>query len=825
MIFMVSVTVSSAFANVWIRVNQAGYVPGRSKVAVVLSDTDVAGQNWSLEKDGNSVLSGTLSASAPGDDVYAAQAHTYTIDFSSVQDTGTYTLKLAGAQSPPIRISRDPYSLFATQALMHLRAMRSGGPARLHNPSHLGDSAAIVYTVKGGWIQGAWQESSPKKTVDMRGGHYDAGDYIKFTLNEAYVAWHLLTAYQENPSLFVKVQSASSLPDVLDEAKYSLDYLAKTFPDANTFVIQVGDGKDHNQGWRMPEMDALDGKRPALCALSRVHMGSAAAALALGAQVFQTLDAPAAAIYREKAIAIYARARQPDAQASAFERDATNDFYYDATDADNMALAAAELYRLTGTSSYLDEAKAYAPPAAYEVSWGDWNFDANHLIAKLGDTASKTRAQNEASRYENDNIWQAPGNYTWGTLHRWIGMANAHMRSQRDLQESSHSEPFLGVLDYTFGRNNWGISMLASADLPYSIQNIYNGIYRLTEAFPVGALSEGPGDKPTHDDMTHYFTVPANSSFEKFNTSAGVFYDNADDFMIQESTVGGQSDLILMLALASAKDLSPAADSGTVPVSNYPTPDEEESYAASGMTWITYNDKSEGGLSEASAPVKIGVSVSATLDTRDNATLGYAYSGLKGTFPASVKLDSIHGIRLVMNIPEGASVRFNLIQSNITNYAYYGKSLLGKGESSYVVDFSNVALPYGGSNVFDPSKINAIEFVNQVTGQNITLKVDSIILYRYDDMEPYIPSSLKPGITFEKTSSLYVRKYGEVYFLIPSIQNKFENLFVFNLLGRQIARLMRSNEGFFEWNASRMPAGIYQIRSRNGSATVTIRKH
>ncbi|MDR0517913.1 MAG: glycoside hydrolase family 9 protein [Fibromonadaceae bacterium] len=546
-------------AAVWIRVNQAGYAPERVKTAVILSDSNIAGETWSLKKGSKTILSDKLAAGKKGQDYYVAQAYYYTIDFSSLKEKGTYTIEIAGAQTSQVLISENPYSLFAAQALMHLRAMRSGGPALLHEPSHLGDSAAIVHIADGNWQQGKWKEASPKRMVNMQGGHYDAGDYIKFTLNEAYLAWHLLTAYRENPSLFVKSQSPSNLPDILDEAKHSLDYLSKTFPNENTFVIQVGDGKDHNQGWRMPENDALDGKRPALCALSRVHMGSTAAALALGAQAFKTLDAAAAALYESKAKAIYARARQSDTQASAFERDATNDFYHDNTDADNMALAAAELYSLTQAQSYLNEAIAYAPPAAYEVSWGDWNSFANHRLATLGNAIAKNRLLQEVAKYERsdemDNVWNLTGGYTWGSLHRWIGMANAYERARR-LDGKSRSAPFLGVLDYVFGRNNWGIAMLASENLPYSVRSIYNGIYRITGAFPTGALSEGPGDKSMHNDIKRWFqqsrsSAPTNNIFEKFNTSAAVFYDSANDFMIQESTVGGQGDLILMLALAS----------------------------------------------------------------------------------------------------------------------------------------------------------------------------------------------------------------------------------------------------------------------------------
>jgi len=518
-IFMI-LTVN-ANSTVWLRINQAGYTPERAKAAVVLSESDIAGQSWELKSGEKTILSGKLGAAKRSDNYYVAQPFYYTIDFSSAKTIGTYTLELAGA-SERIRILEDPYSIFAKQALAHLNAMRS---------RHSGDNATVVHTAKGDWRAGAWQEASPRRTLDMSGGHYDAGDYIKFTLNEAYLAWHLLTAYQENPHF---------APDVLEVAKYSLDYLLKTFPDENTFVIQVGDANDHKQGWRLPENDALNGKRPALCALSRTHMGSTAAALALGAQVFEKIDPSMAKHYASKAKAIYERAKKSDTQTSAFERDKTNDFYFDQSDTDNMALAAI----------YFGEGNKYAPAPGYWVSWAEWNSFANNLMANQGDEAAKSRLLIEVSRYERDNAWNVPGDYTWGSLHRWIGMANAHSRAHKNL-----TAPFLGVLDYVFGRNNWGIAMVASHNLQNSIRNIYNGIYRLTGTFPLGALSEGPGDKKMHDDIKKYFdAIPAYTPIDKFNTAGGVFYDNADDFMIQEATIGGQGDFLLMLALASPKN-------------------------------------------------------------------------------------------------------------------------------------------------------------------------------------------------------------------------------------------------------------------------------
>jgi len=539
--------------NVWIRINQAGYTPKRKKTAVVLSDADITGIDWLIKKDGNTVLKGSVGKGIKGDDFWVSQKFYYYIDFSTLEEIGIYSAEIPGAEPQKIIISDDPYSRFADNALTHLRAMRSGGETIYRNPSHLKDKEAIVHVAKGNWKNGKWKKAPGGETVDMRGGHYDAGDYIKFTLCESYLAWHLLRAYQINPSAFGKNKSGSVLPDILDEAKYCLDYLVKTFPGDDTFVIQVGDRLDHHQEPRLPENDLLDGKRPALCAISRAHMGSAAAALALGAQILKDFCAEEASLYKKTAAAIYDRAQKDDAQTSAFERDIVNDFYYDKTDTDNMALAAAELYNLTGDQRYLKDGEDYAPPAAWAVSWDNWNSFANFRLAELGDKKAKERLFEETSDYEHDDVWELPNQmYGWGTLGvLWIGSANAHFLANELSGKKEISGVFLGVLDYTFGRNNWGISMIACEDLPFSIKNIYNSIYHITKVFPDGALSEGPAKRSMHKHMRKYFSIPADNPFDMFNTSGGVFYDNADDFVVQESTITGQANFILMIALAS----------------------------------------------------------------------------------------------------------------------------------------------------------------------------------------------------------------------------------------------------------------------------------
>ncbi|HSY61606.1 MAG TPA: glycoside hydrolase family 9 protein, partial [Cytophaga sp.] len=66
---------------------------------------------------------------------------------------------------------------------------------------------------------------------DLHGGWYDAGDLNKYTPWTASYVIILLTAYQENPSVFTDdfniPESGNGVPDILDEVKWGLDHLLR----------------------------------------------------------------------------------------------------------------------------------------------------------------------------------------------------------------------------------------------------------------------------------------------------------------------------------------------------------------------------------------------------------------------------------------------------------------------------------------------------------------------------------------------------------------------------------------------------------------------
>ncbi len=531
-----------------------GYLPNQQKKIVVMSDEEINTTNWILTKNNEIILKGVLGQSVTGVGNHMPKPFNYSVDFSSVEDTGQYGFT-AGNKTVNFHINHSLTNFIPSEILRYFRVQRSGTKTALDHPiSHKGDAACPV------WKQvdhsnSNWKldENAPK--VDMLGGWYDAGDYIKFTLTNAYSTYLMLLAYEMNPGLFSKTRnySESELNDLLDEAKWGLDYLMKTMSN-DGFIIQVGSADDHKQGDRLPNHDELNGSRQAYTAFSPTQMGYTSAALALGAKIFTSLGKTEEANqYKTMAEKIF------DA-ATYFEKpvwveDGWEKFYYDQTSNDNMELAAIELYFLTQEKHYLSKAKMYAQKAgaAYWYSWGSINMIAHNRVLKYSESVLpylKTDLdyfKNIAQ--EDNNLWGVPHQYTWSTLYSYFGVANSALLMQQN-QNTDYAPLAINVLDYTLGKNNWGIAMVASENIPNAVQNIYSQVYRIkTKLFPTGAIAEGPGDKATHDRLKKYFKQPEHNSFDEFNTSQAVFYDNEHDFQTMETTICGLADGLLFFTL------------------------------------------------------------------------------------------------------------------------------------------------------------------------------------------------------------------------------------------------------------------------------------
>lgn len=562
-ILLIQILIITTSAEIYVRYNVLGYNPSRNKRLIVMSDDDLFGQKWSLKnstsKNGKKILSGKFNASKCGIGDHTPLPYNYYIYFTNVKDEGEYIFETKGKSQGNIKIKKDPYSWIIEKPLHWMRAARCGSYDCVdHKPCHFADSSCLIHRRKG-ILNNIWNPDSSGKRVSLSGGWHDAGDYIKVTLTTAYATYFLLRSYEVNPDIFTKKLSKTNLVDILDEAKWGLDYLQKLMPDTNEFIIQVGAYADHNCGLRLPHEDQLALKREALSALSPTQMGLSAAALAVGSIVFEKLKmVEDANKYRKTAELFYRRAISKDAVTPAWFAELFN-WYDDITKDDNLELAASELYRLTKDKKYFEHAKKFSDKtrAAGWRGWDHINMPAhlslmehysvvkNDLFIDLENFMSYTKRKG--------NVWGLPVKYVWGGLYVYIGIASSAMEYQ--LRSKSRKYDKLGyyIIDYMFGVNNWGISFVAAKELEYCIKYPYSQIYTLqSHLFPEGAISEGPGDKHSYIKDHIWFGYDSKAQpTHKFNTNKGVFYDHVKDFMCMETTIGGVSDGIYLLALAS----------------------------------------------------------------------------------------------------------------------------------------------------------------------------------------------------------------------------------------------------------------------------------
>ena len=313
------VTLCAAPPDAEIRLNQAGFaLEGGKQALLMATDAESNATFQVVGTDGAVALAGPIgnktgSWSAVYPDVCV-------LDFSAVKKAGTYSIKVAGtvpATSPSFKIGteKEIYAPLLRNSLFFFQAQRDGADVSSavinRQPSHLMDRQAFVYKVpafgKNGMQGGLEKTGGP---VDVSGGWFDAGDYLKFVETASYVTALMLQTARDYPAQ----AGHGGAADFAAEGRFGLDWLFKMWnDDSKTLYAQVGLG-DGNQTvtgdhdvWRLPEADdklnvqpgepryfikyrpvfpadTIDGK------ISPNLAGRLAAAFALGFQVFRDSD-------------------------------------------------------------------------------------------------------------------------------------------------------------------------------------------------------------------------------------------------------------------------------------------------------------------------------------------------------------------------------------------------------------------------------------------------------------------------------------------------------------------------------------------------------
>lgn len=582
----VSAQQDAATSGSYIRYNLAGYLPTARKIFVVLSSTNQSGATWTVKDSGGNTVSGgtgTVSASVSGLTSQTNFAYNHKIDLSGItalQTPGTYSLTV-GSITPAATfvVSNNPYGTYATDIMRYFYVERSGTSyTDLHGVGHPNDNHLPIWrpTSSTATTSGTFAlMDSPTQYADMLGGYYDAGDYIKFTLTNAFTVYLMLKSYEANPNMFVDSNwsepTGQTLVDILDAAKFGLDYLLKTYPvdGGNDFYIQVANGNDHvdQVDFRLPDNDPRASQRMVFSVLSKPHMGMTAAALAKGAQIFASIPgySALATTYKNKAQAIIDKANSAGKNGPFWDADPANDFYKDDDYVDNMALGNWEVGMALANQTYKNTATALAPPDQGFFYWNSVAFLAN---LAMGTTSTLAQAKMTTDLFATNaagaanSLWgvttTAP---SWGSMQEFTGNGGAFGAYYRlDNTLTNYKNLAQDQLDYLFGRNNWGLSFLASQNLSASADKSYNQIYRVQNVFPRGVVSGGPasqGDQTTYCTTAYGFVAQTPEPTAPFNatdwsgataTTTWTFLNNKTDFVHQEMTISGDASALWLMA-------------------------------------------------------------------------------------------------------------------------------------------------------------------------------------------------------------------------------------------------------------------------------------
>ncbi len=253
------------------------------------------------------------------------------------------------------------------------------------------DESGYIYKLS--WIKSSCLNDGKDNGVDLTGGWYDAGDYVKFSLPMAYSAsmmgWGMLVGKKALRELRIEDYAKSNL-------KYALDYFLKSYKIGKSlkddiFFYQVGDPNIDHEYW-MPAEDINYERKSYYCTSKEPCSGASsqtAAALAIGYLVFKKSNPKYAKKLLKTAKRLYLFSKTFQGN-SGYKM--AKDSYDNPNFIDELAFASVWLYMATEEKEYLQEAiefgyKLDKDSIYWPLNWGDKDNAVFLLLAILTDSS------------------------------------------------------------------------------------------------------------------------------------------------------------------------------------------------------------------------------------------------------------------------------------------------------------------------------------------------------------------------------------------------------------------------------------------------------
>jgi hypothetical protein len=523
-------------------------------------------------------------SAAPGRSfgAYGPFNDSYRLNFTSLRKKGKYFIRAGKAESPVFEINNDVYDHAADFCLRYMRQQRSGFNPFLKDSCHTYDGYTMYAPV-------------PDSThIDVVGGWHDATDYLQYSTTSANATYHLLAAYRDFPKVFTDTKNASGLDgsnniaDVMDEAKWGLDWLLKMHPKPGWLFNQLADDRDHS-GMRLPKLDSAYGKgyeRPVYFCNGKPQMrqkfmnnttgaastaGKFAAAFALGSTLFDRINKEYANRLLEKSgTALQIGFDMPGAAQTVSVKSPY--IYAEDNWKDDMELGTVAVYNtdkdrskaLLDSSFRMASDEPITPwlgaDTAKHYQWYPFINVGHYELAKA--LKDKRRAQVIAFYKEGiDKVWsKAKGNafyravpFIWCSNNLTVSFATQCYWYRKLTNDNTYIELERACFDWIFGCNPWGTSMVyglpSNGDTPVDPHSSFTHVAKL----PIdGGLVDGPVYTSIFNSLLG-LKLADDDEYAAFQSELAVYHDDVGDYSTNEPTMDGTASLIYLLAAMASE--------------------------------------------------------------------------------------------------------------------------------------------------------------------------------------------------------------------------------------------------------------------------------
>lgn len=604
-IALLALAAVQTFAGSWVRINQIGYLPEATKVAVFMSNEAVQVNGFEL-----------VDAFA-GEAVWRSDAvrpmgalgqmkTTCRLDFSALKTDGAYYIKVLSSggetRSEIFPINPKVYDGAADFVLNYMRQQRCGWNPFFKDSCHRKDGIIVGHP-------------DPKKDstfLDVTGGWHDASDCLQYTTTSANAIYQMMFAYQSNPEAFSDNHLAdgtpgrNGIPDIIDEIYWGLKWLDKMNPEPGEMYNQIADDRDH-VGMRVPNDDQADygwgkgeyrpvwfcsgepqqrGKRGDKNKTTGVAStaGKFASDFAFGAEILKPFYPEFAEKIGAKAQAAYdAGVAKPGVCQTA---SVVSPYIYEEDNwVDDMELAAYEMFRRTGDKKYRTEAIEYArrepvtpwmgADSARHYQWYPFMNMGHYRIARnFGGKVSAEFIRNIRSGiqrvYERGKdhpfMFGIPG--IWCSNNLTSAMLTQCILYRELTGDTTYQEMEGSLRDWLLGCNPWGVSMIV--ELPkggiFPTQP-HSFIINYKMGNTTGGLVDGPVYATIFGSLLGIRT-DGGVNYEEFQPGDLVYHDSTHDYSTNEPTMDGTASLTFPLSYYQREGSATAAHLTTQPDNN-----------------------------------------------------------------------------------------------------------------------------------------------------------------------------------------------------------------------------------------------------------------